>query len=150
MKKSQRLQIIIDLKAREEKKFLETLGLRQSQKQQKEVQLNNLISYRQDYLDKNADQLEKGLSVLRLIEFKAFLEKMDKAIEGEKQALEKIGRQVNDLKIQWEQAHLNTKNITKIQSKAKTAEQKVIEKKEQLETDERAARRKKSGINGAY
>ena len=138
MKKSQRLQIIIDLKAREEKNTLEALGLGQSQKQQ----LNDLKNYRQDYLNKNASQLEKGLSVLRLIEFKVFLEKMDKAIEGEKQALERLESRVNELRQQWEQAHLKTKNIAKIQSKAKVAEQKVIEKKEQLETDERAARRK--------
>lgn len=149
MKKSQRLQVIVDLKAREEKKYLEALGLRQAQKQQKETQLNNLIKYRQDYLDKNAEHLKRGLPVLQLIEFKAFLDKMDKAIEGEKQALENIAKQANKLRMQWEKAHLNTKNIGKIQLKAEVTEHKEIEKKEQLETDERAARRN-SGINSAY
>lgn len=149
MKKSQRLQVIVDLKAREEKKYLEALGLRQAQKQQKETQLNNLIKYRQDYLDKNAEHLKRGLPVLQLIEFKAFLDKMGKAIEGEKQALENIAKQANELRMQWEKAHLNTKNIGKIQLKAEVTEHKEIEKKEQLETDERAARRN-SGINSAY
>lgn len=150
MKKSQRLQVIIDLKAREEKKYLEALGLKQTEKQQKESQVNNLTNYRQDYLDKNAAQLEKGLSVFRLIEFKAFLEKMDKAITGEKQALEQMASQINELKRLWEKAHLNTKNIEKIQFKARVFEQKESEKKEQLEMDERAARKKRSGTNAAY
>ncbi len=150
MKKSQRLQVIIDLKAREEKKYLEALGLKQTEKQQKESQVDNLTNYRKDYLDKNAEQLENGISVFRLIEFKAFLEKMDKAITGEKQALEQMANQVNELKKQWEKAHLNTKNIEKIQFKARVSEQKELEKKEQLEMDERTARKKRSGTNAAY
>ena len=66
MKKSQRLQVIIDLKENQEKKYLEALGVEQLKKQQKAEQLNNLQSYHQDYVDKNAAQLAKGLAVLRL------------------------------------------------------------------------------------
>jgi len=150
MKKSQRLQVIIDLKENQEKKCLEALGAEQFKKQQKAEQLNNLQSYRQDYVDKNAAQLAKGLPVLRLLEFNAFLEKMNQAIEGEKQALDRIDQQVNLLRDRWEKAHLHTKNIQKIQLKAKSVEQKDLDKKEQLEMDERGSRRKRSGTDDAY
>jgi len=150
MKKSQRLQVIIDLKENQEKQCLEALGAEQLKKQQKAEQLNNLQSYHQDYVDKNAVQLAKGLPVLRLLEFNAFLEKMDKAIEGEEQALGRIDQQVNLLRDRWEKAHLHTKNIQKIQLKAKHLEQKEQDKKEQLEMDERGSRRRGSGTDDAY
>jgi len=150
MKKSQRLQLIIDLKENQEKKCLEALGAEQLKKQQKAEQLNNLQRYHQDYVDKNAVQLKKGLPVLRLLEFNAFLEKMDKAIEGEEQALDRLDDQVNVLRDRWEKAHLHTKNIQKIQLKAKHLEQKDQDKKEQLEMDDRASRRRGSGTDDAY
>jgi len=150
MKKSQRLQVIIDLKENQEKLCLEALGAEQLKKQQKAEQLNNLQSYHQDYVDTNAAQLAKGLPVLRLLEFNAFLEKVDKAIEGEKQALDRVDQQVNVLRERWEKAHLHTKNIQKIQLKAKQLEEKELEKKEQLEMDERASRRRGAGIDDAY
>jgi len=150
MKKSQRLQVIIDLKENQEKLCLEALGAEQLKKQQKAEQLNNLQSYHQDYVDKNAAQLAKGLPVLRLLEFNAFLEKVDKAIEGERQALDRVDQQINVLRERWEKAHLHTKNIQKIQLKAKQLEEKELEKKEQLEMDERASRRRGTGIDDAY
>jgi len=150
MKKSQRLQVIIDLKENQEKLCLEALGAEQLKKQQKAEQLNNLQSYHQDYVDKNAAQLAKGLPVLRLLEFNAFLEKVDKAIEGERQALDRVDQQINVLRERWEKAHLHTKNIQKIQLKAKQLEEKELEKKEQLEMDERASRRRGAGIDDAY
>jgi len=149
MKKSQRLQVIIDLKAREEQRYLEVLGIEQEKKNQKEQQLNNLKMYRQDYLNKNAEKLKQGLSVFQLQEFNAFIGKMDQAIEGEKISFEKIDEQVQLLRSEWEKAHLHTKNIEKIQLKAKMIEQKELDKKEQNEMDDRSSRKRGSGIDGA-
>ncbi|BCG64093.1 MAG: flagellar FliJ protein [Methyloprofundus sp.] len=150
MKRSQRLQVIVDLKADQEKKYLDALGVAQNNKQQKELQLKNLKDYRQDYLQKNEQTLKKGVSVVRLMEFRAFMEKMDKAVVSEEQLLVNIEQEITSLRKNWELAHMTTKNMQKVQNSARTSELKEVEKKEQLEQDERAGRSSvNNGINSA-
>ena len=143
MKRSQRLQVIVDLKINQEKKYLEALGKQQNIKLQKETQLNSLKNYRQDYRDKNEHLIKSGISVMQLMEFRAFMEKMDKAIDGEEIALRSLDSELERLKKNWEEAHMYTQGMQKIQGNARVCEQKQEEKKEQLEMDDRAARKKR-------
>jgi len=143
VKRSQRLQVIVDLKINQEKKYLEALGKQQNIKLQKETQLNSLKNYRQDYRDKNEHLIKSGISVMQLMEFRAFMEKMDKAIDGEEIALRSLDSELERLKKNWEEAHMYTQGMQKIQGNARVCEQKQEEKKEQLEMDDRAARKKR-------
>jgi len=143
VKRSQRLQVIVDLKINQEKKYLEALGKQQTIKLQKETQLNSLKNYHQDYRDKNEHLIKSGISVMRLMEFRAFMEKMDKAIEGEEIALKALDNDLERLRKNWEEAHMYTQGMQKIQGTARLSEQKQEEKKEQLEMDDRAARKKR-------
>ncbi|MDF1583764.1 MAG: flagellar export protein FliJ [Methyloprofundus sp.] len=143
MKRSQRLQVIVDLKINQEKKYLDALGKQRNLKLQKETQLNSLKNYRQDYRDKNDKLIKNGISVTQLMEFRAFMEKMDKAIEGEERTLKMLDSELERLRKNWEEAHMYTEGIQKIQGNARVSEQKQEEKKEQLEMDDRAARKKR-------
>jgi len=143
VKRSQRLQVIVDLKMNQEKKHLEALGKQQDIKHQKETQLNSLKNYRQDYQDKNEHLVKSGISVMQLMEFRAFMEKMNKAIEGEELALKMLDSELESLRNNWEEAHMYTQGMQKIQGKARVSEQKQEEKKEQLEMDDRASRKKR-------
>lgn len=143
MKRSQRLQVIVDLKINQEKKYLEALGKQQNIKIQKETQLNSLKNYRQDYRDKNEHLIKSGVSVMQLMEFRAFMEKMDKAIEGEEVTLKSLDSELERLRKNWEEAHMYTQGMQKIQGNARINEQKQEEKTEQLEMDDRAARKKR-------
>jgi len=150
MKRSQRLQVIVDLKANEEKKQLEVLAREQAKKVQKEAQLQSLKAYQQDYFQQNKAKMKSGISVLQLLEFREFIAKMDQAIDGEEQGLQEINSAVTRLKKEWETAHFSTQNMQKIQLKARKTEIALVEKKEQLEMDEHAARLSiKGGINNA-
>jgi len=143
VKRSQRLQVIVDLKINQEKKYLEALGKQQNIKIQKETQLNSLKNYRQDYRDKNEHLIKSGVSVMQLMEFRAFMEKMDKAIEGEEVTLKSLDSELERLRKNWEEAHMYTQGMQKIQGNARINEQKQEEKTEQLEMDDRAARKKR-------
>lgn len=151
MKKSQRLQVIVDLKSDQEEKYRQTLIQEQEKQQQKQQQLNSLINYRQDYLQKNQQQSQKGISVVRLMEFRAFIDKMEQAIAGEKVALAALDSEVSRLKKCWEEAHQHTSNMQKIQRNAQLFEQQQAEKKEQLEQDDQTAARvaSRGGIDNA-
>ncbi|MCK5190358.1 MAG: flagellar FliJ family protein, partial [Methylococcales bacterium] len=81
MKKSQRLKVIVDLNADNEKKALQELGIVQTKKGELEKQLENLEQYRQEYKDQYQSISEAGVNIAKLLEFRSFISKLDKVIE---------------------------------------------------------------------
>ncbi len=138
-KRSQRLQIIVDLKARKEKQYLEQLGIEQVKQNQKKVQLDNFKAYQLDYAKRHAHIMRAGVSVMELLEFRVFMDKMTKAIIGEEVVLQNIELSINQLRKEWEMSHIHTKKIKQIQESSVVIERKAADKKEQLEMDERSA-----------
>lgn len=138
-KRSQRLQVIVDLKASQEKKYLEKLGIEQMKQRQKEQQLDNFKAYQKDYAKRHAHIMRAGVSVMQLLEFRVFMDKMNKAIDGEEQVLKNIESSINQLRKDWEASHIHTKKIKQIQKESLLVERRLDEKKEQMEMDERSS-----------
>ncbi|WP_305906914.1 flagellar export protein FliJ [Methylomarinum sp. Ch1-1] len=150
MKKSQRLNIIIDLQSQQESQALQMLGACQRQRQEMEAQLQNLKNYRQEYREKYDALKNRGLSISQLLEFRAFIDKLDKAIEAQGQTVEAKGRELVQFRKNWEQKHQKTKSMQKMSAQAASDEAKLVNKREQAEQDERASRfPRKNGMRSA-
>ncbi len=145
MKKSERLSVIIELNAKNEKKALELFGQIQKQKHQAEMQLEHLQSYLQDYKDKYQLQLKMGLNVQQLMEFRAFIAKLDKAISEQQQNIIDLDKQLEKARSEWERQHHKTRSMQKVCDAAVREERKAEDKREQNEQDERAARVGRNG-----
>jgi flagellar FliJ protein len=140
MKKSQRLKVIIDLHARQERDALEAMGVAQQKLQEQSSQLDNLENYRLDYQVKFALRQQAGINISQLMEFRAFADKLDQAIESQKQTVSNHQREVQRARKRWEDAHQRTKSLQKVSDLALVDEMKVEQKREQAEQDDRAAR----------
>lgn len=140
MKRSQRLKVIVDLNARNEKKSLETLGQAQGKKQASEIQLESLKQYQQEYLDKYKMISETGMNITQLIEFRLFVSKLEKAVEEQKVTILDLEHEVTLARKHWEAEHQKTKSLEKVCDSAIADEMKIEEKREQNEQDDRAAR----------
>lgn len=150
MKKSQRLKVIIDLHARQERDALEALGLSQQKLQDQQAQLEHLENYRLEYLGKFAARQQAGIHINQLLEFRTFADKLDQAIEGQRQMLISRERDVQRARKRWEEAHQQTKSLQKVSDLALVEEMKVEQKREQAEQDDRAARSgRKDGTGSA-
>lgn len=150
MKKSQRLRVVVDLQARHERDALEALGISQQKLQEQQNQLDSLQSYRLDYLAKFAVRQQSGINVSQLMEFRAFADKLDKAIESQRQTVAIHERDVQRARKVWEEAHQRTKSLQKVSDLALAEEMKIEQKREQAEQDDRAARTgRKDGIGSA-
>jgi len=150
MKKSQRLNVIVELNAKNEQDSLKALGQIQQQRQEAEKQLENLNIYRQDYVIKYRSISEAGTHIKQLLEFRAFMSKLDKAIVEQQQVVLGVEKQVILARTQWEQKHQKTKSIQKVCDVAAADELKAENKREQSEQDERATRGgRNSGIRNA-
>ncbi|NOV28640.1 flagellar export protein FliJ [Methylomonas sp. ZR1] len=150
MKKSQRLKVIIDLHARQEHDALQALGICQQKLQEQQAQLENLQSYRLDYLGKFAVRQQAGINISQLMEFRAFADKLDQAIESQQQTVSNHEREMQRARKRWEEAHQRTKSLQKVSELALIEEMKVEQKREQAEQDDRAARSgRKDGTGSA-
>ena len=140
MKRSQRMQVVVDIKAKQEKQALDIWG--HSQRQQTELmqQINGLTLYRRDYVDKCNAFARNGVKVSRLVEFRSFIDKLDVAIAGQEKVLRRMEQDVLANRQLWERMHQRTRVIKKVHDTALKTEKKIEEKREQLEHDERASR----------
>lgn len=150
MKRSQRLKTIIDLHARQEKEALQILGRSQQQLQEQQAQLEHLKTYQQEYLTKLAARQQLGMNVSQLLEYRAFADKLDKAIEGQRKAVAVQEREYQRDLTKWEDCHQRTKSLEKLGQLAIAEEIKLEHKREQNEQDARASRStRKDGIKNA-
>jgi flagellar FliJ protein len=150
VKKSQRIKTIVDIKANQEKNALEVLGAVQRKLLSLQAQVDGLKNYRQEY-QARFDQLGiKGVNVAQLLEFRSFIDKLDKAIAGQEQALVSIEAELLSKRKIWEELHHKTQSLQKVFDSALLTEMKQEAKREQLEQDERASRigRNNSGGTG--
>ncbi len=140
MKKSQRLQLIVDLNAQHEKKALVALGKTQVKRQEALVQLDNLQEYLQEYKDKFQALSEQGVNISQLVEFRSFIHKLEKALEDQQKVVDEIDKDLSFARKIWERQHQKTQSLKKVCHSAEEVELKLQSKAEQNEQDDRASR----------
>jgi flagellar FliJ protein len=148
VKKSQRIKTIVDIKANQEKSALEVLGAVRRKHQSMQEQVEGLRNYRREYQDR-FDQLGvNGVNVAQLLEFRSFIDKLDKAIIGQEQLLDSIEAEVKAKRKIWEELHHKTQSLQKVCDSALKVEMKQEAKREQQEQDERASRIGRNNSSG--
>lgn len=140
MKKSRRIKTIVELKQKQEKKALEEFGGCQQKTQEVAKQLQDLIAYRQDYQNKYMQLGGGGVGVRQLLDFRAFMSKLDQAIADQQQSLQVMEKELQTKRKIWENAYQRTKSLQKVQNTAQAVELQEEDKREQNEQDDRASR----------
>ncbi len=148
MKKSQRIKTIVDIKAKQEKNALEALGAVQSRRLAMLGQIEGLKNYRKEYQLRFEQLGSRGVSVPHLLEFRSFIDKLDKAILGQEHQLNTIELELKAKRKQWEELHQKTQSLQKVCDSALVEEMKLEAKREQMEQDERASRIGRNSNNG--
>jgi flagellar FliJ protein len=149
-KKSQRLKVIIELQLLQEQEALQALGRCQQKFQELLTQLEGLQNYRLEYQANLTKKQALGMGISQLLEFRAFAEKLDKAIEGQNLSLKIQEQELQRAQSYWEESRQRMKSLQKVSDLALAEELKIENRREQLEQDARAARgAKKDGIGNA-
>jgi flagellar protein FliJ len=140
IKKSQRIKTIVEIKAAQEKNTLEALGAAQRKLLAAQTQVENLRKYRQEYQDRFNQLGGGGAKVAQLLEFRSFMDKLDKAIAGQEKSMSECETDLICKRRIWEELHHRTQSLQKVCNAAMAFEIKQEGKFEQLEQDERASR----------
>lgn len=105
--------------------------------QKQEKQLNELISYREQYLNAFKSAGESGLSAVQMQDYRIFLQRLNDAILQQQQQIAK-GKQDMQLSRQtWQEKRNKSKMINKVVEHRQQLENKQAEKREQRELDDR-------------
>ncbi|CAA9891805.1 Flagellar FliJ protein [Candidatus Methylobacter favarea] len=148
MKKSRRIKTIVELKAAQEKNALEAWGAAQKKLLAMQIQVQGLRKYRQDYQDKFDQRAARGVNVEQLLEFRSFIDKLNKAISGQEQALRLGETEVLAKRKLWEALRQHTRSLQKVCDSALAVEAREEARSEQRELDERAARTGRNSSGG--
>ena len=139
-KKSQRIKAIVDIKEMQEKKALEVLGTAQRKLMTMQAQVDGLITYRQEYRNRFNQLGAGGSSISNLLEFRAFMDKLDKAIVEQEMTLVEYQAEVLMKRALWQDLHHRTQSLQKVCDSALSEELKSEYKQEQLAQDEHSSR----------
>ena len=106
-----------------------------------ETKLAELERYRKEYEAQLALRAQSGIGVLGLRDYQAFLSRLSEAVR-QQQALVQRARIERDLeRTKWQEAAVRAKALDHVVERWQLEERRMMDRKEQRETDERAQRK---------
>lgn len=137
MTKSEKLQPIAKIRKQQELNAgrLHGESIRQAEKQQK--QLDELISYREQYSKSFLSASESGLSAIQMQEYRIFISRLDDAIAQQQQYVTNDQNKCEISQREWLDKRSKCKMIDKIVETRQHAEHQEKEKTEQRELEDR-------------
>ncbi len=116
------------------------LGDSKRRMQEQESKLSDLKQYHQEYLDRFSTAAKNGMSASQLQEYRAFMSKLESAIEAQQRVVQERQMECTSRKEEWKQKRVSTQALDKVMERFQTAEQKARDSLEQKESDERSQR----------
>ncbi len=140
MKRSQRLEPVVRVAENREQQAARSLGDSQSALNQAQQRLNELKNYREEYIQRFHTTGAAGMSAVQMRDYRLFLSNLSRAIEQQAGLVEKAATVVEKQRQQWFSRRGKVKMLGNVVSRFQADEQRVVDRKEQLEQDERAQR----------
>lgn len=144
MTRSERLNPVHRLAEEKENTAAQAFGTSQSQLQESSNRLAELMSYRDDYRNRLREATEHGIDARALREYQSFLKRLDQAIQQQQRMVTQGESEVARTRQGWLEERANTKSLSNLIGKIKTQEDRVSDRAEQLDSDERAQRMAKN------
>lgn len=103
--------------------------------------LSLLAGYRDDYAQRFQNTMASGFTPMAYRNFQGFMDKLDQAINGQQQVVRDAEYRVEQERGAWRESERKRISFDALATRAKTAADQKIAKREQKQTDEQAARK---------
>jgi flagellar FliJ protein len=140
MKRSKRLNPVLELAESREKQKARILGESRLKLETVERNLRSLMTFRDNYSAQFQRSGNEGLGTRQLIEYRMFLAKINTAIADQEKAVHAAQTELRNRQAEWEAAHRQSLGLKKVLENTLKEEIRLEEKKQQAEQDERAGR----------
>jgi len=138
--RSKRMQSVADLAKNREDNAARVLGERRKFLEQQKQRLAELMMYREEYAIKFQSTGNQGLTISQLNEYRHFLIKLNMAIVQQRTHIDMATDDCQLFQQKWLDSRSHTQALDKVVERYRNQEIKVLERKEQKELDESAAR----------
>ncbi len=142
MNRSQRLQPVKKIAENREKEAANELGKAQKRLDEMLSRLKELKQYREEYTRNFMTVGAQGMGVARMLEYRAFLAKIDGAVDYQTQVVEQVRRDCDYRQRVWGHLHGRVLALDKVATRYRHQEDLDADRRLQKETDERAQRRR--------
>lgn len=140
MSPSKRLNPVQRVTQSREQKAARHMGESHKQLLAEEAKLVQLKQYHEEYLSRFEVAARKGLSSAQLQEYRAFLDKLDRAIGEQERVVATRKLDHSSKKDDWRESHTRTQAIDKVVRRYRQQEQRSADRQEQKESDDRSQR----------
>lgn len=140
MSKPTAIHTLLELSSTKADDAAKKLGQANAFVKSEEDKLSMLENYRNEYDNQFKAALEKGMSPVMYQNFQQFMTKMQSAVSGQQQAVSNARRRVEDARRQWQDSEREKMSYTTLLQRAEQKTKLKEQKRDQKETDERAAR----------
>jgi flagellar FliJ protein len=138
IKRSKRLEPVVKVAENREQQAARALGDAQSALAQAEQRLQELKTYREEYIERFHANGAQGMSAVQMGDYRLFLSKLARAIEQQAELVQQAAAVVEQQRQKWFNRRGKVKMLDNVVSRYQADEQRVLDRKEQLEQDERA------------
>ncbi len=139
MSKKFPLQVLHDLAQNRSDEATRVLGSVMSEEQAMQNKLNLLLKYRDDYQEKFRTAIKGGMDLAGWRNYQDFLEKLDTAIEQQRNALAQSQQATAIAKEEWRKRQSRLKAFGTLSEQHQRREQQHADKREQREHDDSAS-----------
>ncbi len=133
--RSKRMAIVLQLAERAEQDAAEKLALAREQLGGDEQQLDQLQSYRQDYISRINAKVG-AQSVQQMLSDRSFVGQLEQAVEAQQHKVRQTQQNYQQHLHLWQQAYHKRSNIEELINRMRDAESQEAEKRLQKELDE--------------
>ncbi|MEW8663729.1 MAG: flagellar export protein FliJ [Candidatus Thiodiazotropha sp.] len=142
MSPSKRLKPVQRFAHSKEQKAARIMGQARKNLRQEEAKLEQLKQYHQEYLERFKQMAGEGMSATQLQEYRAFLAKLDEAIDQQQEVVATSIDNHTSSKRVWKKNHSRSQALNMAVDRFREQEQKIADRREQKESDERSQREK--------
>jgi len=138
MKSPHQLHSVAKVSQQRERNAARHMGNTMRQVQQHQKQLDDLVGYRQQYINDFNATAKTGLPVAQLRDYQVFLQRLDVAIAQQQEKTLASHKNCSQSKTNWKDKYDRSKMIDKVIEKRQDIENQKQNVREQREQDDRA------------
>jgi flagellar FliJ protein len=138
MMRSKRLDTVLRMAGDRERDAVGVLAETRGRLVAQEQRLEMLLGYRAEYEGRFKERSAAGMAMGQLMEYRAFLDRLNRAVEQQRAALTEAQRRMEVDRQHWLEEAQRAQSLGKVQERLRGDEQRSADAQEQRETDERA------------
>lgn len=138
MTRSKRLQPVLHAVAHDERDCAVRLAEAQRRARDAARRRDELVAYQAEYARGLSDRVAAGISARELRDYRAFLARLEEAVKAQGRLIAQAGREEELAHEAWRAAARRAKSIDQVVGRWQAEERAAAERREQVETDERA------------